>query len=109
MIKGMTLTMSVVILSVFTGIAHAGITSVASDRDEVPVFGKFEVTVGLDAAYSNRSDPEEWTCRGILVPMRLLLGRCPVFGAQIVHNYTKPVWKDMFSPVSTGHGIEVSV
>jgi len=106
MIKGMTLTMSVVILSVFTGIAHAGITSVASDRDEVPVFGKFEVTVGLDAAYSNPFDPEEVDLSAVFTDPA---GRqCKVDGflysaqQDSSMNYTNPVWKIRFSPAVEG-------
>jgi len=106
MIKGMTLTMSVVILSVFTGIAHAGINSVAPDRDEVPVFGKFEVTVGLDAPYSNPFDPEEVDLSAVFTDPA---GRqCKVDGflysaqQDSSMNYTNPVWKIRFSPAVEG-------
>jgi len=106
MIKSIALTMSVFVLAAFISPAEAGIVSITADREEVPEFGKLEITVGLDIVFSNPFDPEEVDLSAVFTGPAGRSYMVPgfLYSAQqdSSMSYINPVWKIRFSPCCKG-------
>ncbi|MDD5270010.1 MAG: DUF5060 domain-containing protein, partial [Candidatus Omnitrophica bacterium] len=94
------------LMAPITAGATVSIVSVAQDTAEVPKFGKFELTVAIEAPYANPFNPEEVDLaaeftspsgRTLVMPGFL---HSASQDAQL--NYNSPVWKVRFSPDEEG-------
>lgn len=81
------------------------ILSVTENSIDIPKFEKFELTVGLEAPYTNPFDPEQIDLRATFISPTNEKTDVPgfLYSAEVENkNYIKPVWKIRFSPTMEG-------